>query len=401
MRTLSTRDNKLCAALALGIAVVLHSIGIAMAADTQGASTGAITQAGGSNVSSVNSLELANRILNRWQPIAEQLGVNSSAWREIFATQFTMMDASVLTRIDAVTADTSNAKASYAQFAEAVRNAEMQSYIARSTQSAQGTNMVPNTSNKAQIELASSTTDQIFIPIVPCRIVDTRNVGGPISAGVTDNFYFWSDIASYTWANQGGAPGTAGTSCPGTVNPNGGSPSAAAITVTVVSPSAAGNYIIWGGANPIPTVSALNWTGPGQILANTTVVPWGGRSGTGPGGSILDFAVEYNGPSGNAQFVADVVGYFVENQATALDCVTATAPGTIGTGFVFINAASCPAGYTRTAIACETGPSAPAPQVVIAEVGFHGVGYCSFDNFSGAPVSTGVTVTRCCRVPGR
>ena len=33
--------------------------------------------------------------------------------------------------------------------------------------------------------------------------------------------------------------------------------------------------------------------------------------------AVQDFAVAYNGPSGSAQFVADVVGYMVENQATA------------------------------------------------------------------------------------
>jgi hypothetical protein len=55
-------------------------------------------------------------------------------------------------------------------------------------------------------------------------------------------------------------------------------------------------------------VSVLNWNNPGDIVANTTVVPTGGRTGSGPGGSIQDFAVAYNGPSGQAQVVVDVVG---------------------------------------------------------------------------------------------
>jgi hypothetical protein len=81
------------------------------------------------------------------------------------------------------------------------------------------------------------------------------------------------------------------------VNPNGGAPSAAVITVSVVSPAAAGNWVLWGGANPMPTASSLNWSA-GQTLANTTVVGAGGRTGSGPGGAIQDFAVAYNGPSG-------------------------------------------------------------------------------------------------------
>ena len=56
--------------------------------------------------------------------------------------------------------------------------------------------------------------------------------------------------------------------------------------------------MLCGGANPIPLASALNWTAPGDLLANTTVIPGGGRSGSGPGGAVKDFAVKYNGPSG-------------------------------------------------------------------------------------------------------
>src|SRR5207244_11134912 len=115
-----------------------------------------------------------------------------------------------------------------------------------------------------------------------------------------------------------------------------------------VSPCGAGNWVLWGGASPTPTASALNWAGPGEILANAPVIPAGGRSGSGPGGAILDFAVKYNGPSGSAQFVADVVGYLVEDQAVSLDCfenaIQSTTLAAISTGF--ITSAACDAGWT-------------------------------------------------------
>ena len=279
-----------------------------------------------------DTVALANEILNRWEPVAVEAGQHSPAWRELFATQLTAMDASVLDGINRVKLrGADDAKAIYAQFIQAVRSAEMQSYMLAQ-------------SGKGHIKLGSASTDQVFIPLAPCRIVDTRNAGGPIAAGTTRNFYFFAGSGSFDWFTQGGA-GLATTTCPGTITPNGGAPSAAVITVTVVSPTAAGNWIVWGGANPIPTASALNWNA-GQVLANTTVVPAGGRSGTGPGGAIKDFAVTYNGPTGSAHFVADVVGYLVENQATALDCLeTATASATVAANAQgTVAAAACPAG---------------------------------------------------------
>src|SRR5689334_19242792 len=202
---------------------------------------------------------LADAILDRWAPIAVQAEAHTPAWREIFGTQLRLMDAATLDGVDAVQPDAASAKANYAKFAGAIRNAEFKSYMA-------------GAAGKGPMKLASTSTDQTFVPIVPCRIVDTRNVGGPIAASTTRNFLFYSTGASDDWSDQGGIAGPTAATCPGTILPNGGvnSPSAAVVTVTVVSPSAAGNWVLWGGASPTPTASALNWAGPGQILANTT-----------------------------------------------------------------------------------------------------------------------------------
>ena len=330
---------------------------------------------------SPNSVALANEILNRWEPIAVAAGQHSAAWRELFATQLGAMDASVLDAIKGVKVRApSDARASYAQFTQAVRSAEMQSYLlARS--------------GKGHMKLASTSADQVFIPIVPCRIVDTRNNGGPISAGQTRNFFFYTNAFAYSWGNQGGPSGFGGLTCPGTLNPNGGAPSAAVITVTVVSPTAAGNWILWGGANPIPTVSALNWAA-GQALANTTVVVAGGRSGAGPGGAIEDFAVAYNGPSGSAHLVVDVVGYLVENQATALDCFeTAVVSASMPVNTLqAVSANACPTGWGLVEGNCDLtgGP-------LFSAASLQGSQWTCHFSYGGGTISAS---SICCRIPG-
>jgi len=379
---MSTR-NKLCLALGLTLGFVTAG-SIAIASDAEKATAARI---GGSTA---NSTVLANAILDRWEGVAVQAGVHSPTWRDVLYTQMKMMDTLTIQRLDRVrVGDLGNAKAAYEGFAQAIRDAIMQSYGHA-------------ISDKTNVKLGSTTTDQVFIPIVPCRVVDTRNVGGQISAGFTRNYDFYASTGTFDFSTQGGDAGVASTSCPGTVNPNGGPPSAAVMTVTVVSPSAAGNWVVWSGANPVPNVSALNWSGPGQILANTTVVQAGGRTGTGPGGSILDFAVKYNGPSGAAHFIADVVGYMVENQATALQCVTLTAAGSSTTaagGLVIVFAPTCTAGYTKTANGCVVASGANVPMLE-TNITFND---CIWINNSGGTVnnSSYTSESRCCRVPGR
>jgi hypothetical protein len=350
----------------------------------------------------------AHEILNRWEPIAVRAGAHFAAWRDVFATQLTAMDASVLQSLDRVEASADDAKRAYARFANAMRAAEMQSFQLA-------------TSGKGHVKLASTTTDQVFVPIVPCRIVDTRIVGGPIAAGTTRNFLFYATNTADDWSAQGGVAGTVGTTCPGTILPNGGTyaPSAAVVTITVVSPSAAGNWIVWGGADPVPTVSALNWTGPGEILANTTVIPEGGRSGTGSGGPIGDFAVRYNGPSGSAQFVADVVGYLVENKATALDC-QATPPviddvrncinGCPDPQQRAVTSDACPSGWTLTSGDCAGSYTASTPNAHVVQTAMYYVGafpnakwHCEQAAIGGNNINNlqSSASAICCRVPGR
>ena len=289
----------------------------------------------------------------------------------------------------------SDAKSNYMQFAHAVRNSIMQTYVQAKA-------------GKGTLKLASTTDDQVFIPIVPCRIVDSRNAQGPIAAGTARLYFFFSASPGWSWSNgsppQGGTPGLANSACPGTtLNGAGGTlgnapPSAAVATVTVVDATAAGNFVVWGGNVPAPTTSVLNFTA-GQVLANTTVIPYGGR------GSVEDFAIAYNGPTGSANVVVDVIGYFVENHGTPLDCLelfSGFVP--VGAGAqVTVNAPACTAGYTLTGGECTTDNGNVSLAAAWNPAGTlqGGNWQCTSKNFDLGAAHTVYGYSICCRIPGQ
>jgi len=337
---------------------------------------------------SISVLALANDILNRWEAVAVAAGVHTSMWREVLHTQLMRMDFTVLARLHRVGVNsTETAKANYASFAAGLKGALVQTYTA-------------TRNDKGPTKLGSTTTDQVFVPITPCRVVDTRNVGGPINHGTARNFYFWTEGPSGDWSSQGGPAGSAAATCPGTVQPNAGAggPSAAVATITAVNTTGAGNFVAWSGLGPtIPTSSVLNWS-PGNVIANTTVIPAGARTGNGPGGPIADFAIYLNGPTGSANVVVDVVGYLVENHATPLDCFNLFGDGAREVfGYVVLDAPSCNAGYTRTGGGCFVS-------VVIGQTAslMTSTTQCVWvDQPASIPLSSYGSETVCCRLPGR
>ena len=246
----------------------------------------------------------------------------------------------------------------------------------------------------------------VFTPIVPCRVVDTRNAGGPISANSSRRFFFYNDVAGFSWSAQGGAPGIAAGACPGTTLASAGGtlgnlpPTGAVLTVTVVNPTAAGNFIVWGGGPPnsVPNTSMINWSAPGLVLANTGMIPAGGR------GSVQDFEVRYNGPSGQAEVVVDVVGYVVGSAATALQCTTqfASGTGTHSNASAFVlSMPACPIGYSATDYGCSNTGALPA-NIYLQEIAATG-GRCTWFNNSGASITAAGYRAQaiCCRMPGQ
>jgi hypothetical protein len=115
-------------------------------------------------------------------------------------------------------------------------------------------------------------------------------------------------------------------------------------------PDRCGQLCDLGGNGPPPNSSALNWSA-GQTLASTTVIPIGTRILFGN----EDFRVLYDGPSGQADVVVDLLGYFVESTATPLQCVDATTDIMIANGVRDFTSPSCPAGFTVTGGGVMTG----------------------------------------------
>jgi hypothetical protein len=354
-------------------------------------------------ISDADTASVANNILNRWEPVAEAARERTLAWRDVFRAQLNQMSPRALHRLDALTVDAaSDAKSMYARFMEAFVSAQMNTHLSVDR-------LKPTTKS-----LGSATVDQVFVPIPPCRVVDTRpssGGSGPIgpgsSTGFYQTFYIYSADASWSWSSQGGFAGAANIACPGTaLNAAGGTlglvkPSAAMATVTAVGPTTAGNLLIWGGNGTAPNSSALNFNAF-ENIANTTVIPIGTRVF----GVNNDFAILYNGPSGQTNVVVDVIGYFVENGATALQCNLQTASGPGFSDFqtgtnLKLNFPGCTTGYNATGYGCGYNGSIPSG-VYLQEV-TPSFGYCDWFNNSGTTQSTFFfeAETRCCRVPGQ
>ena len=93
-----------------------------------------------------------------------------------------------------------------------------------------------------------------FIGLAPCRIVDTRGNGAPITGGM---FSGGSDVRSYALSGICGIPASA---------------RAVSLNFTVTGPTAPGFLTAWPTGGAVPPVSILNFAA-GQQIANAAVVP--------------------------------------------------------------------------------------------------------------------------------
>lgn len=215
-------------------------------------------------------------------------------------------------------------------------------------------------------------TDLIFVPIEPCRIIDTRVAGGPIAANTTRNF----DVtAAATYAGQGGSA----TDCNGAGSA--GSYAAAAINFTVVTPSAGGYITAFPYLTTQPLAATVNY-GAGDVRGNYAVVKLD-QGASASELSVYSFA--------QTHLVADIVGYYRNGNQPVFECVdsgqtidTVAAGATQNT-----TAPACPAGYTQTATNCQSS-TWQMPFVYFTN------GVCSAQNNSGASASLRASRT-CCR----
>ncbi|MFL6198295.1 MAG: hypothetical protein ACJ76J_03880 [Thermoanaerobaculia bacterium] len=145
--------------------------------------------------------------------------------------------------------------------------------------------------------LGSSLSDLVFVPLAPCRIIDTRLAGGFLAAGETRDF----QVAGVTeFGAQGGTQGGCGVPA-GSAEPN-----AAAVVVNfiAVGPAGPGDLVAWAWGQPKPNASVINYSNvPGLNIANGVVVP---IAGTNLVPADLHLQAEVSG----THVVADVTGYF-------------------------------------------------------------------------------------------
>ena len=176
----------------------------------------------------------------------------------------------------------------------------------------------PSAVGSATYTIASPTGPLQFVPVTPCRIVDTRNAtgafGGPeLAANATRTF----DVPQ----SSCNIPAEA---------------TAYSLNVTVVPTASLGYLTIWPAGVAQPTVSTLN--SDGRVKANATITP------AGTNGGVNVFA------SDATQFILDIDGYFIPQGISA-------------SGLQFFPLTPCRVADTRDATGTLGGPSLAAATV--------------------------------------
>lgn len=233
--------------------------------------------------------------------------------------------------------------------------------------------------------LGQITSDLVYVPIVPCRIIDTRLAGGAITANTVRSFDVTA-VADYSF--QGGAASDCGGAGAA------GSFAAAVINFVTVNPSGAGYITAFPFLATQPLAATLNYT-VGSVVANSAIVSL--DQGASPNElSVYTLA--------QTHLVADITGYFINPQATQLDCVEVTSAGVDiaagGTGTQ--STANCPIGYEITGGGCSssTFDGKIVTSRTIENSPTSQSHFCAFRN-QGAGTASFVAYGRCCRVPGR
>jgi hypothetical protein len=168
-----------------------------------------------------------------------------------------------------------------------------------------------NTVSQAVNQSPASSVALLFVPMTPCRLVDTRNAtgpfGGPSLAGETSRSFVIPNSAC-------GVPSTA---------------AAYSINVTVVPRAGLGYLTVWPTGVTQPNASTLN--SDGRVKANAAIVP------AGAGGAISVYATD------TTDVVLDINGYFV--------------PATSTTALAFYPLTPCRVADTRNPTGTLGGPS--------------------------------------------
>ena len=121
------------------------------------------------------------QILNRWQHVAVSKGYDAAVWRDMMAIQLSQTTDVGLANLAALSPlGGTGGGHSFEDFTNTLA-ADIATRYANA-------NKAMTIEKAVSAKLGSLANDQVFTPIPGCRLVDTRNVGGPISAGTARQF---------------------------------------------------------------------------------------------------------------------------------------------------------------------------------------------------------------------
>ena len=246
--------------------------------------------------------------------------------------------------------------------------------------------------DRASIQAFGDTNqDLVFKPFIPCRYIDTRNVGGKVLPPPNAPRGF--DISQ-----SGTAYGGSGTCAPLTltgVDEN--SIGALAMNVAIFDTSAAAPPGFLGArpAGSTNLTSLLNWdvSSPFWQDSNYGIITMDQT----PLANEFEFFT-----SSDVHVIVDLFGAFIAPNATALDCVTLYngSPTIVSAGSeACANPPVCPATYTVTSPLFSKG-GATNDGLVVSQMNLNlpGLQVCGRATAGAASFTAG---TQCCRVPGR
>ena len=144
--------------------------------------------------------------------------------------------------------------------------------------------------------LGDAEGDLLFVPVPPCRVIDTRLGGGPLAASEIRDFQV---AGTANFAAQGGNATGCGIPLGATT------PLAPSVVFNfiAVNPQGAGHLTAWEFGQTAPNASIINYAKVGLNIANGVVVPISGV-GTTPRDLHVIAGVS------STHVVADVTGYF-------------------------------------------------------------------------------------------
>ena len=180
------------------------------------------------------------------------------------------------------------------------------------------------------LALGDSTSDLVFFPLTPCRIIDTRFGSFPFRIGPDSGRQFQVNLSNFS--SQGGFGGSCGI-------PTSLEPAAVVINVASTSQLGTGNVSVINTGGGIPNVALVNFT-PGVNLSNAAVV----RSATAVGNDIFIYA-----RNSATHVVVDLMGYFAAPLRTPLDNDVRNASQSVINGASFsLFSPACISGFRLT-----------------------------------------------------